>query len=86
MSKIYPILSTMRYSSNNGLFHDSRADVKSLVRYVNTLQEKINELVISNNFSNSKLADLESKIDQLHRSVHGGSKKMLINGELKCNE
>jgi hypothetical protein len=43
---------------NNGLFHDSRADVIALMRTVKELHEKINELV-----------ETVNKIEDAHKCI-----------------
>ncbi len=39
------ITSEIKPSSNKGIVHDSRADVRVLGEYCNMLKEKINELI-----------------------------------------
>jgi len=48
-------------SSETGLFHDTRGDVRKLSQVVNTLIDKVNELVDENNRLNKIISDNSPK-------------------------
>lgn len=48
----------LQKSSESGLFHDSRKDVRLLTKVCNALVDKVNELVKDNNDLRKKLNDL----------------------------
>lgn len=57
MKKISPIKSKINPTSDSGIFHDSRGDVRILSQAINTIIDKQNEIIETVN----KLIDLQGK-------------------------
>jgi len=51
----------LRRTSEPGLFHDSRADVKLLMRVVNAIHDKVNELIDENEELKEQIELLKNK-------------------------
>ena len=52
----------LRRSGNTGLFHDSRQDILTITEHINTLQEKINELVTAVNRQDKEIKELKEAV------------------------